>query len=1075
MFASAASAAPVWRIDTIADTVAAPGATLDYAIVVTNVGDQENDGSDYVITATLPSGMVGNSVTVNDDGWSCDDPPGVAGQNVITCRRSGDVRVPHSSVGESQAVLLLTVDVDPGASGVLTSTFDVSGGGATSPSGAACGAPEPPCASTADPTRIVAGASPTFGVDAFDGEVVANPFGAPFTQAGGHPYAASTTIDFNKFTHPVQGGGWPVETTKDIFVDLPPGFVGFPTAVEQCSLGELANSENSLAKPFCPSGSQIGVVRLTSNFGYPASGSTVFTPVPVYNLVPPTGVPARFGFNVGGTVVTLDLALRSASDYGLSVNVRNASQGLAISGTELTVWGAPADPSHDIERACPGAGYPDWFDAPSCTAGLPIKAFLRNPTACTPDGVGLETSLRTASWVDPGDFKSASFVSHDPPGFPLPSSEWGDPQGPTGCDQVPFEADMDVRPTVRTPDSPTGLDVTLSIPQPTDPDVVGSSDLRKAVVKLPEGMSVNASSADGLGACTPAQIGLGSDAAPTCPSSSKIGTVEVETPALEETLDGAVYLASQDDNPFASMLAMYIVVSSEERGVTVKLAGRVDPDPVTGQLTTTFDNQPQLPFSKLELHLKSGPRAPLSTPATCGTYATSFELTPWSEAASTVSGSVPFTIDQGCGANGFSPSWTAGSLIPAAGAFSPFLVNFSRTAGEQEFKDLTVTMPKGVLAKLKGVALCPEANAAAGTCDAASRIGSATAGAGSGANLFYLHDQPVYLTGPYKGAPYGLSVAVRAIAGPIDLGTIVVRQAIQVDPTDGHLTVVSDPLPRIVKGIVLNVRDVRVDIDRPRFTINPTSCSQKQIEATIHSYQGATAQVGQRFQASDCRALGFKPRMTMRLIGKKQRRTGRHPGLAVSLTQGGGQANIRAVKVRLPLSLALDPANANGLCGYDEGQKVHGGPVGCPKSSIIGKATAITPVLNKPLTGRVYFVENRRRTKQGNLVRTLPVLLVALRGEVAIDLRAQSSVSSRGLVSSFPTLPDAPVTRFNLRLKGGNGGILVVTRNARRTFDICRGKQTANVETDAQNGRRADYPVRMKAPCRKASKAKRRG
>jgi hypothetical protein len=497
--------------------------------------------------------------------------------------------------------------------------------------------------------------------------------------------------------------------------------------------------------------------------------------------------------------------------------------------------------------------------------------------------------------------------------------------------------------------------------------------------------------------------------------------------------------------------------------VIIKLAGKVDPDPTTGQLVTTFANNPQLPFTSFTLRFKGGPTAPLMNPADCGTYQVTTALTPWS-GGPVATPSTPFDI--ACpGVSGFAPAFNAGTTNPTGGAFSPFAVRIDRRDGQEFINGVSLDLPKGLLAKLKGVPLCPETQAAAGTCGIESRVGTATVGAGPGSQPYYLQGT-VALTEGYKGAPYGLSVAVPAVAGPYNLGMVVVRQAIHIDPIDAHITVLSDPLPTILQGIPLRLRSINVDIDRPGFTLNPTSCAPKAIRGMLTSTAGSTSQVSQRFQVGDCQALPLKPRLALRLTGRNQMAPGSHPGLRAVLTQGGAQANLNRVAVQLPLSLALDPDNARSLCEFADGLRVQ-----CPSSSIIGRARAITPVLDRPLTGPVYFVKGVRIDKKtGRQIRTLPTLLIPLRGQVAIDLRARSSVVDDKLVNTFEAIPDAPVSRFELTLRGGKGGILVVTSGR----SVCRsGKQVADVDIDGQNRRRADQAIHVKTPCAAAKRTSR--
>jgi hypothetical protein len=888
---------------------------------------------------------------------------------------------------------------------------------------------------TLDPTRITA-TPPGFGVETFDGQVDANALGDPLTQAGGHPYSASTSIDFNTIENPVfdalqpgLGSAWPVEPVKDVLVDLPPGFVGNTTGVARCTAGELANGSANTPRSLCPPASQVGTTAVRINAFEPFPST--FAHLPLFNMVPPPDVPARFGFNAFGTVVTLDAQLRSGSDYGLSINGLNVSEGLPIAGTSLTFWGVPSDPSHDSERACAGQAAP--FDSGlggfTCTSGAPPVAFLRNPTSCTAPGVGLRTTLRTDSWVNPGSFQEAHFDSHLPPGYPLPAQQWGALQGPTGCDKVPFTPSIEVHPTTSAPSSPTGLEVTLSIPQDAAPDAISQADLRKAVVTLPEGMTINPSIADGVSSCTPAQIELHGTSDPTCPESSKIGAVTVDTPLLEQPLTGAVYLAAQNANPFNTNFAMYLVVKGS--GVIVKLPGRIDADPLTGRLTTTFDDQPQLPFRKLTLSLESGSRAPLVTPPTCGAKTVNSELTGWS--GTTVTASNPFTVDCTPGLGAFAPSFTADVLSRRAGAFTPFTVRMARSDLDQPLSGLNVKTPPGLLGMLSSVPLCAEAQAAAGTCSSASQIGHSTESAGAGSNPVSLPvagqpQNPVYLTGPYKGAPFGLSVVVPAIAGPFNLGTVVVRAAISVDSHSGQITIASDPLPSILQGVPLQVRSVNVTVDRPGFMFNPTSCEHMSVDGAISSTQGAAVAVASPFQAASCASLKFKPSFTASTSGKTSKARGASLDVKVSSGEGPAnttapEANIAKVDVQLPVIL---PSRLTTLQKACTAAVFDANPAACPAASNVGSATAHTPVLPVALTGPAYLVSHGGAA--------FPDLVLVLQGDgVRIDLTGNTQIKGGITYSHFDTVPDAPISSFELKLPEGPFSALAANANLCRT------------------------------------------
>jgi hypothetical protein len=952
-------------------------------------------------------------------------------------------------------------------------------------------------ATSAAVIALAAGAVPAqaeFGVSMFDGGTFGppppgdNPFasGPAYTQAGGHPYEAWTAFELNRVVNDderfIADGG----TLRNVRVDLPPGLIGNPTAVPQCPATRriafpIDQTQGTDPDKLCPPASVVGLALITIA---EADSQVSHLPALVFNMEPPPGVAARFAFNYFGSQADIEATVRADGEYAVTVRARNAVNITAVLGVRVGLWGDPADPIHDTQR-CLGLGeaniefgLPPRCDADGDEPGtpygpnpfpahLPHKAFLTLPTSCTPPGVGVETKLHVESWDPSSAPADASFISHLPPGYhgELDSdpSTWGPPQGPTGCDELPFDPSFSAQPDSVQPDSPSGLRVNLGFPQEglDDPEGLATAHLRTARVTLPEGMTINPSAASGLEACTDAQVGFNAVSPVSCPDASKIATVTATTPVLEEQLSGAVYIGSQlsDDPESGDMFRIVLALQNVERGIFVKLLGNVRADAQTGRLETTFAGNPQLPVSAISLHFKDGPRAPLAMPLDCGTKTVNASLSSW--AGHLVQRSYSFDMPCPPDLGLFAPSFQAGTTNATGGAFSPFAVRISRPDRQQFMSGLTIEMPPGLIGKLKDVAQCPDAQAAEGTCGIESRVGTATVGAGPGTNPFFI-DGSVSLTGPYKGAPFGLSTAVRVIAGPFDLGMVVVRQAIFVDPIDAHITVVSDPLPTIVKGVPVRLRSIAVDINRPGFTLNPTSCGPKQIKATMVSTSGAIHQVTQPFQVGDCQALPLRPRLRISLTGRKQLRDGGHPGVRAVLTQGAGQANLRSVQVKLPLSLALDPdrAQSDDLCEFEAGKRVD-----CPASSIIGRARAITPVLNRPLEGPVYFVKNVRiHPRTGRQIRTLPTLLIPLKGEVDIHLRAATDVSRNKLVNTFGTVPDAPVSRFELTLRGGKRGILVVNGNP------CRRDRVADALMDGQNGKRADRAVKIGMPCKKQRK-----
>jgi hypothetical protein len=1072
--ADAYAEGPAVRVDAVANTTVAPGGTLQYAMQVTNVGSAPTDGSEIDLLVTLSAGMTalqaGGGATSSFSGFTCTAGDGVspvAGASVIDCKSMVGEVLPAAASSEP----VLTVQVDPAAAGVLTASFVASGGGAASSS------------STVRAVEVTAEAL-TFGVTAFDGQAVADPTGTPSTQAGGHPYELSTSIDFPTTTNPnpLIGSLWPVAAVKDTFVDLPPGVLGNPTVADRCTISQLAHSDGIDAKAQCAPTSQVGTVFIRAKGLILGIGPVVLGPIPLFNLVPPDGSPAEFGFNVFGSLVAFDASVRSGGDYGLTIRAKDISEGIAVTGVTVSFWGTPADPSHDGERACPGQKAP-WQFGLSCPSGAPVRALLRNTTSCAPQpggpADGLATTLHVDSWTAPGrlagdgspdlsdpNWHTAQYVSHAPPAYPYPTAVQGAHLLPTGCDKVPFTPSIDVQPTSHTADSATGLTVNVTVPQAalSEPGATSQADMRKAVVRLPEGVTINPTQAAGLAACSTGQIGyLGnsfpapfkirlSDSEPSCPDASKIGKFEVETPLLDKTLQGNVYLAAQSDNPFGSVIALYLVAKGD--GVIVKIPAHVEADSVTGRLTTTLDSLPQFPVSKVTLELDSGARAPLINPTSCGVKTVESTLEGWNDKSVTITR--PWTVDCTAGLGGFKPTFTGGTVNNQAGAFTPFVLSFARNDGEQHFTGLAETLPPGASAVLRGVALCPDADAAAGTCPAASRIGSVSVGAGAGSNPFFLKGS-VYLTGPYNGGPYGEVVVVPAVAGPFNLGNVIVRGSIRIDPNTAQPTIVSDPLPQFVNqtGIPTDVRRVDVTLDRPSFTFNPTDCDPLSVTGTLTSTQGTTAPVSSRFQAANCATLKFHPTFKVSTLAHTTRKIGAQ--LHVVVTSGPGQADIHSVHVILPKAL---PSRLPTLQLACPDTVFSANPASCGPGSRIGVASAHTPLLTGTLTGPVYFVSH------GGV--KFPDLVVVLQSEgVTVDLTGHTFIKGEVTSSTFDTLPDVPVTRFELTLPQGPHSVLAAVK------PLCKAKLVMPVRIVGQNGAVLTQSTKVAVSgCPKAKKRK---
>jgi hypothetical protein len=836
-------------------------------------------------------------------------------------------------------------------------------------------------------------------------------------QAGGHP-------DFSLYFKVRPGAdGEPAEGVHDVLLDLPQGFVGNPTGIPTCQPSQLVSPDISRSGADCPANSQIGVVEIRTWAGAGGPGDTT---VGIYNIAHGPDVAARFGFNYVKVLGLITARVRPG-DYGITSGALSISQAEAIESVRVKLWGVPSDPSHDTLRQHPPSIQinTSQFNTPQAkseASSAPPVPFLTAPRSCTDKP--LSFTIRGDSWENQGKFDSVT-VNTDEDGTPLIME---------GCERVPFKPSASARPLAHSADAPTGLAVDVNVEQPEDPYGIGPADVRKVKMAFPDGVSVSPSSAAGLGACSPAQIGLGTNDAPTCPASATIGKVTIDTPLLDNPLTGDVVLATQNDNPFNTLVALYIAAKGP--GFYLKLPGKIDLDQKTGQMTATFDNTPQLPFSHMQVQFNGGSLAALATPASCGTYNTRVEITSWNDPAPVVSDS-PMTINENCTPKAFAPSFSAGVKNPAAGAHSAFTMSLTRSDGMPYLQNLGMKLPKGLLADLASVPQCAAGPANAGSCPAASRIGGVSVLSGPGAQPLPLAGN-VYFTGPYKDAPFGLAIDVPTAgqAGPFDLGTITVRAGLYVDRATAQASVKSDPFPTIIQGIPIRMRQVTVNIDRPNFMINPTSCAKQTVFASIGALGGAVSDQTAPFQVVGCGDLALKPKMSLKVTGKTATKDGTYPGVEATLTDPGTGANYDKVEAKLPLALVLEPEHAQALCKPEQAAAFN-----CPKTSIIGTASAKS-VLPHELSGPVYFVEGRR--KQGNrTVKTLPDLWIPLFGDgVTIDVRAKSQVdpTTDRLITTFQNLPDAPIKTFKLKINGGKRGILVVsgksTCSRDMTFDL---------------------------------------
>jgi hypothetical protein len=1010
-----------------------------YVLTVVNSGSVATAASaPVVIHDVLPAGVTATSIQGGE----------VEGVGKVECVSATLTCEYLGQLGESLSLLpgeTLRVDVyvsvAAGTAGPLTNSATVSGGDAATVSTISSNE-----VGTAQASREVG-----FGVERFTNEITGLN-GVTDTQAGDHPFQLTNSFLLNNayLIKPGFGLGTPPQTAggvdgvegevKDVVVDEPRGFVGDPQAVPKCPQYDVSQTLDSSFYA-CPRASQVGEVTLyfsASVLSGPERGkletntSTLQT-TPVFNVVPNKGYPAQFAFTAVEKIVPIYVNASAETGYAVRALVENIPA-VGTVGVSTTFFGTPVK-NPNLNNA---AYNPSPQVAP--------VAFLDNPVDCAAGPqvatIYADTWENPGTWRTPGHDPEVTTGSIDSASTPLltgpESSGWVSKTATTypemtGCDMLQFDPAITVQPSTTRADEPAALTIHLDVAQSEQREgLLSSPSLKDSTVTLPAGLSVSPSSADGLAGCSPSEIELSSSLAGHCPLASQLARVKITTPLLpaSEPLQGHVYLATPRCNPCSSadaadgnMLRLYL--EAEGSGVVIKQEGTVYANPSTGQLTTTFQNNPEVPFSDLELEFKGGLRAPLATPQTCGTFTTSSDLTPWSSPITPDSNSISqFGVDwNGDGepcpaAIPFNPAFSAGTSNPNAGQFSPLTVNLAREDREQDIAAIQVTTPPGLSGILTGVPLCGEPQASLGTCPEASRIGTMTVAAGPGEHPLY-EQGSLYLTGPYKGAPFGLSIVVPTVAGPFNLGNVVVRAKIDVNPVTTALTVTSDPIPQVIDGVPLRLRTTNVTVERPGFVFNPTNCEQLHVDATITGAQGAVEHASVPFAVSGCAGLHFGPTFKVQASGKTSKADGASLDAKVAFPTGA-QSNIHTVKVDLPKQL---PSRLTTLQKACTAAQFEANPAGCPAASIIGYAKASTPELPVPLIGPAYFVSHGGEA--------FPSLIIVLQGYgVRIDLTAATFISKAGITSStFKTVPDAPVSSFELYLPEGPHSALAANGN----------------------------------------------
>ena len=928
-----------------------------------------------------------------------------------------------------RAGVLIHVKAAPDVNGRLNDLVRVSGGGAAS------------AADTSVPMNIST-AIPAVGFANFDAWL-SNADGTTDTQAGSHPYALTVAYAAtNTFTGKYDIAGAtpiPMEEAADaeprnLNVNLPPGLVGDPRAVPQCTRVEFDEEA-------CPADSQVGEDA-------PAIHGYAGTSIPVYNMVPPAGVAAEFAFTIEGVETFLDSGVRTGGDNGITTRVHNITQ-KAITYNTTTIWGVPGE--HGT-----GAGY---------------GALLTLPTSCQgPPEFSIEM---LGSWTSENATSSMSSPTHN---------NEGEPVGFTGCEKLrPFVPSVSLAPDTSYSDTPAGLSVDVKMQQGLNMEGLAAPGLKDTTVTLPEGVVINPGQATGLVACLPSEEAFGkepdgevNEKAASCPSASKVGTDEITSPLLANKLEGNVYILGQ------SPPNLQLLVTASGEGVNLKLLGNVHLNEQTGQLTTTFENTPDIPFTDFKLTFSGGAQAALATPVKCGVYGSSAQFVPWAaplvEDASLLS---RFEISAGVGGSAcqwpmsFAPTMTAGATTDQAGGYTDFTMLLQRGDGQQRIKNLSFKTPPGLLGMIAKVQLCDEPQAAQGTCSAASQIGHTVVGAGPGPYPFYIPQAnappaPIYLTGPYKGAPFGLSIVVPIVAGPFNLGTEVVRATISVDRHTSQITVTTDPLPQIIKGIPADLRSINAVIDRPEFMFNPTNCDPMSFSGSSTSAEGATAALSSHFQVGSCQALKFQPNFKVSTSGKTSRANGAsltakivYPTGNLGDNQASSQSNIRSVKVDLPKQL---PSRLTTLQKACPAKVFEANPASCPADSIVGHGKAVTPLLPVPVEGPAYFVSHAGEE--------FPNLIVVLQGDnVTVELIGDTFINNKTSITSstFKEVPDVPIASFELNLPQGKDSALAANTN------LCKAKGGLKMPTafTGQNGAvlHQNTPINVTG-CPKTKKAK---
>lgn len=894
-----------------------------------------------------------------------------------------------------------------------------------------------------------------FGVGAFTTT-------ASNSQAGGHADLSTT------FSLRTDALGNPIGSMKDVHIELPAGVIGNPQAIEKCSFRSLeaagclpasqvgsftlsfiacrgfsrpltataevgdteiefeetegvcteeANENNMLTIGSGASAEQVRVSQLltgtTVELAEPiqhehAVGEAVTHvakpvegPLPLFNLQPFPGHVATFGVFLLGVTILVEVDL-SPSGH-LVTTLEDSSTLLPLAGGGVTLWGVPSDPSHDEFRCT------EFFECGKTVSQA--APFMTLPTECS--GGPLVTTLTLESWQ--GEIGQGTATE----------------PAPTGCNLLAVEPSLQVKPEATRADSPSGYEVGITVPQREEPYGLGTPPLKNIAITLPAGTSLSPAFAEGLGTCSEAQLGAGQ-----CPNSSRMGSAEIVSPLLAETLKGSVYFGTPTANERFPLL-----VKVGSGSLAIQFGGRAEPDPHTGQVTAIFENSPQLPFKELRLSLFGGQTAPLDNPQSCGAATSSAAITAYGGA--TASPSSSFNVDGSCG-GAFAPGFVAGTKVPKAGAYSPFSMTLSRADGEADLGSFTTELPPGLTGLLGSIALCGEPQAATGACPQGSQVGTATVGVGAGASPLFLSG-PAYLTGPYGDAPFGLDVLIHGAAGPVDLGNVLVRSRMYVDQKTLALKIVSDPLPQIVGGIPLRMRSINITLDKPKFVINPSTCGAAAITGSALSVSGTAKALSTPFSVLGCNGMRFAPRVTAS-TGPGGGPRGKGASLEVHIAAGGAtKPTLGTVSITLPSALRPRLSTIQHACLPG----THSLESACRGDSVVGSAVIDTPALSEPLHGSAYLVAHGGKAEP-----TLTLLLHG--GGITQQLEGVLTITKSHVIkTTFTELPDIPIEEMTLSLPRGPHSMLGAVD------DICaQPLKLAYAMTD-QSGRAARSSARI--------------